>query len=358
MNQSSFSDFPERSETSKLASVIFEDIRHRGLRPGERYFNGLEIAEKYGVTLITANRALQSLAERNVLERRRRAGTFISGMFVESASEKIVHCVHLIMPVTYFRFSRTSVEQALFGINSELPDANIQHTFLPVSGELGFARNLLEQSEKNNTLGGVVLFVSSVEIQQFFRDSNVPSVVFGSVFPETSELPWIDRDQKQIGEVLVNFLVEEGHRKIAVLMRDSWGFGDNLLMDGAQHCRASSGGAISIRVRSVPAIEEVTLGTIKSLLRQEDAPTALICRSEKLARVAAIAAADIKIHVPKQLRIVVAETSSIFPCVVPTVTQEEQGAIIGRMLKQLCSGQSPKPHSVLIPVKFHNPLAS
>lgn len=305
----------DRSETSKLAAIIFEDIRQQGLKPGSRYLNGLEIAEKYGVTVITANRALQSLAERNVLERRRRAGTFISGSFNDSPQEKSLKCIHLLMPVTYFRFSRASVEQALFGINSELPDANIQHTFLPVSGELGFVRQLLEQSKGTNTMGGVVLFVSSVEVQQLFRNANVPAVVFGSVFPETSELPWVDRDQKSIGVIFSQFLVEEGHQKIAVLMRERWGFGDNLLMDGIQQKFSSIAPGASIRLRSLPAMEEIVVGTIKSLLKQEDAPSALICRSEKLAQAAAHAASELRIAVPKQLRIVVAETSSIFPCV-------------------------------------------
>ena len=347
-----------RSETSKLASVIFEDIRHRGLKPGDRYLNGLEVAEKYGVTVITANRALQVLAERNILQRRRKAGTFISDGWTGGGRSAELRCIHLLMPVTYFRFSRESVEQALFGINSVLPHANIQHSFLPISGELAFARQLVEQAERSGSLEGVVLFVSSAEIQRFFRDANVPAVVFGSVFPETSELPWVDRDQKQIGEILMQFLVGEGHQRIAVLMRDHWGFGDNLLMDGAQECLGRSRLGISVRVRSMPSIEEVTLGTIKALLRQEGAPTAVLCRSEKLARAAAAAAGELNIPVPGQLRIVVAETSSVFPCVVPTVSQEEQGVMIGKMLKELSEGRPLSCSCVRIPVRFHNPLAS
>ncbi|MFN7142065.1 MAG: substrate-binding domain-containing protein, partial [Limisphaerales bacterium] len=225
-------------------------------------------------------------------------------------------------------------------------------------GELNFARQLVEQARRNHSLEGVVLFVSSAEIQQFFQSAKVPTVVFGSVFPENSELAWVDRDQTQIGAVLADFLVQEGHTKVAALMRERWGFGDNLLLDGVQQQFAVSGAKTSMRVRSVPAMEEVTLGTIKSLLRCDDVPSALICRSEKLARAAAAAAVELGIKIPKQLRIVVAENSNLYPCVVPTVSQEEQGRIIGRMLKQLGQGQKAEPHCVRIPVKFLNPLAS
>ncbi|MFN7138869.1 MAG: GntR family transcriptional regulator, partial [Limisphaerales bacterium] len=130
MNSSLLPDPSERT-AAKLASAIYEDIRQRQLKPGERYLNGPEIARKYGVTLITANRALHSLAERNILERRRRAGTFISELFVPSHGQGL-RCIHLLMPLTYFRFARQGVEEALFGISHEMPEVNIQHTFLPV----------------------------------------------------------------------------------------------------------------------------------------------------------------------------------------------------------------------------------
>lgn len=343
------------TQVSRLAALILQDIRGRGLRPGERYLNGQEIAEKHCVTVITANRALQLLAERRVVERRQRAGTFIAQQFQPLAGQPPIRCIHLLMPVTYFRASRSMVEQAVYGLHSALPDSHIQFTFLPTTGELAFVRQLAEQARASDTLTGLVLYVSSAEIQQFVREAGIPAVVFGSVYPEAGELPWVDRNQRQIGQVLGEFLLSEKHERAAVLMRERWGYGDNLLLDGIQAALSGKSSSTPCRMRSIPAIPELGGGIIRALLKGEDAPTALICRSERIAKLAHFVATQLKIKVPQQLRIVAAESVPGFPCVVPQISQEEQGEIVGRMLKQLNEGAHPSPNHVLVPVAFHNP---
>lgn len=347
-------DHLDQSQTGRLAAVILQDIRQAGFQPGEQYLNGNEIAAKYGVTVITANRALQMLAERNVLERRRRAGTFIAGAFALPATGHLFHCIHLLMPATYFRASRSMVEQAIFGIHSELPESHIHFTFVPPTDEMAFVRQLVKKAKAAPSPEGIVLYVSSAETQQFFRESGLPVVVFGSVFPEGGDLPWVDRDQRHIGQLLAEFLLREKHQRIATLMRDRWGYGDNLLLDGVQDAFAAAKAKASHRVRSVPSIPETAAGMIRSLLKSDEAPTALICRSEALAQVASLVASELKIKVPRQLRIVVAEAVENFPCVRPQISQEEQGAIVGRMLKQLSQGQRPNPDHVLVPVALHH----
>ena len=358
MNERFQFDFSERTEAARLAALLMRDIEERGLQPGDRYLNGPEVAEKYGVTVITANRALQSLAERAVVERRQRAGTFISKQYSPGGESSELQRVHLLMPATYFRAARTTIEQAIAGIHAELPDCHIQLTFVPVSGEVAFARKLVQQAKSNGATEGAVLYVSSGELQQFFRESGFPAVAFGSVFPEAEQLPWVDRDQRQIGELLSQFLLQEGHRNLAVLMRERWGFGDNLLLDGLQGVLAAANAGATFRVRNLPTVPEAGLAMLRLLLQGEEAPTALICRSERLALLAAQVAAEFKLKMPRQLRIVVAEAVPQFPCVEPTVSQEEQGAFVGRMLKQMASGKRPDPDHLRVPVRFRNLLSS
>lgn len=346
-------------QTARLAQLIHEDIRQRGFKAGERYLNGGEIAEKYGVSVIMANRALQSLAQKKVLERRRRAGTFIGGDYqTAKKGASNLRCVHLLMPTSYFRLSRANVEQAVTGLHLELPDAHLQYTFLPAAGELGFVQQWRDQLQAAGTAAGVVLYLSSAEIQQFFREAQMPAVVFGSVYPEAGDLPWVDRDQKQIGELMADFLLQEKHARVAVLMRERWGYGDNLFLDGVQRVFGQTKTPPSLKIRSVPSIETMAAGMIRALLKADDAPTALICRSEKLAATAALIAADLKLKIPKQLRIVVTEVSTLYPCVHPTISQEEQGKIIGRMLRQSAAGEPLQPDHLLVPVRLHHPLAS
>jgi DNA-binding LacI/PurR family transcriptional regulator len=341
---------------SRLADQILQDIRDRGLGPGERYLNGQEIADQHSVTVITANRALQRLAERGVVERRQRAGTFIARQFHPLRGTVPLRCVHLLMPVAYFRASRTMVEAALYGLHSALPDCHLQFTFIPSTGELVFLRELIERAKVSEALTGMVLYVSSVELQQFMREAGIPAVVFGSVYPAAGELPWVDRDQRQIGQLLGDFVLQEQHERVAVLMRDRWGYGDNLLFVGIQKSLAAAKtNQPPCQMRSIPSIPELGAGILRALLTSDDAPTALICRCERIAELAAYVALQLGLKVPRQLRIVAADQVPGFPCVVPQITQEEQGAIVGRMLKQLNEGIRPTPDHLLVPVAFHNP---
>src|SRR5688572_33109266 len=63
----------------ELADLIAADIRRRKLNPGDSYQSTLETAEMLGVSTTAANRAMQVLVKRRVLDRRQKKGTFEIG---------------------------------------------------------------------------------------------------------------------------------------------------------------------------------------------------------------------------------------------------------------------------------------
>jgi DNA-binding LacI/PurR family transcriptional regulator len=349
----------EKSKMSTLATMILNDIRQRGLQPGDRYLNGQELADRFGISLMKANRAMQLLAKRNMLERRQRAGTFIGSAARSLNSEQAaLKCVHLLMPDGYFRVYRAQLEVTVTGLHSELPDSAIQYTFLPADGPLPFVRKLVEQAAAVQSIEGVVLYISPPEVQNFFDHAGIPSVVFGSVYPEVSLLPWVDRDQQQIGRLLAEHLISRKHRRIAVLMRAHWGYGDNLMIDGVQKVLAQANGR-HLTIRSLPVAREMAAGSVRMLLEGKERPTALICRSQSLANTAVEIAGDLALKMPGDLEIAICDPvldgdggDARFTVAQPEIEQEEQGAIIGRILKQLAAGKRPEPDHLSIPVRL------
>jgi DNA-binding LacI/PurR family transcriptional regulator len=354
----------EKNRLSELATMIVNDIRKRGLRPGDRYFNGQELADLCGTSLMTANRAMQLLAKRNVLERRQRAGTFIGAAADTIKGLEQIKCVHLLMPDSYFRVYRAQLELSVTGLHGELPESAIQYTFLPADGALPFVRRLVEQAAATQSIEGVVLYISPPEVQSFFDQAGIPAVVFGSVYPDVSSLPWVDRDQHQIGRLLAEHLLAKGHQT-ALLMRDRWGYGDNLMIDGVQEVFSKAkGSGRSLTIRSVPATSELANGTVRMLLADKNRPTALICRSQSLANVAAEVAGDLLLKLPKDLEIAVCDPvlggdggDPRFTVAQPQVGQEEQGAMLARFLKTLAAGQRLEPDHILIPVQLRTAQA-
>src|SRR3954470_19347948 len=88
----------------ELADRIAEDIRRRELRPGDAYLSTAEVARVMQVNGTKANRALQLLARRRVLDRRQRKGTFIAPPPADADTPgPALDVVHLLVQQDYLR---------------------------------------------------------------------------------------------------------------------------------------------------------------------------------------------------------------------------------------------------------------
>ena len=343
---------------TRLASLIESDIRDRGLRAGDRYLTAQEVSRLLGVSTMTANRAMQDLARRDILRRNKKAGSFVGARFTSERPVSL-QTVHLLMPAEYFATDKAIVDLVVAGIHAEMPEDAIQFTFVPASGEVAFVRNLVDGARRLGSLGGVVLFLSSPAVQRFFKEAGVPAVVAGSVYAEVGGLPWFDLDQKEIGRLLARAAIQRGHRRIAILMRDRWGAGDNLMIDGV-HEELGSARIESLNVRSLPSDPAVIAASIRAMLESDPRPTALICRSRLAADAAADAVRALGKSVPKDVAIFLADhypndrRPVTYLHTVSSITPEEHGATIARLLQAKARGQAAEPVS-RAPVVLRDP---
>jgi len=340
---------------SRLAALIENDIRRRGLGPGDRYLTARDVGRLLGVSAMTANRALQELAARRVLVRGRRSGSVVGDRLAEGQPVSL-RTVHVLLPSDFFMLEKPLVDLIVAGIHSELPEDSIQLTFVPAQGEVEFVRRLVETSR--TSLGGVVLLVSTPGVQRFFRDRGLPAVVSGSLHPGIEGLCWVDRDQHEIGRLLASAALARGARRIAVLMRDRWGAGDNRTIEGIQAALAPARlGPDALSVRSFPADPDLVTGAVRTMLASPGRPDALLCRS----RLFADACADAAKRNARGLQVYLCDHHASDPRPVPyphtrtTIGPEEHGAKIGRMLRVLAEGRRPDPDHVVIPVALHDP---
>src|SRR3984957_16744093 len=126
---------PQAPRIVDLADRILADIRRKRLRPGDPYLSTAEIARLLRVSGTAANRALQLLAQRQVLERRQRRGAFIA-RGPAGGKTVVVNRVHLLVHRDYLRAEGLLADGVVLGIQGELPQAEIQFNFLPESSEV------------------------------------------------------------------------------------------------------------------------------------------------------------------------------------------------------------------------------
>jgi DNA-binding LacI/PurR family transcriptional regulator/DNA-binding transcriptional regulator YhcF (GntR family) len=349
----------------ELADRIAEDIRGQGLGAGDAYLTTSEAAARFRVSGTTANRALQLLAQRGLLDRRQRAGTFVADP-ARRGTGPALRRVNLLVHREHLLAEGLLEDGVVLGLQGALPSADIRLAFLPSTDEDEYVGRLIAETLGAPGPEGFVLYRTSVRIQRAVRDSGLPAVVNGCLHPSVDGMAWIDRDQAGIGRLLVGHLLERGAKRLGILLRDRPTAGDAVLLDAAMASAGAAGlGADRVTVRFLPADGEAIRAAVAEMLPggagSGGAGTlGLLCRSEPLAAGAAAAVEAARLAGRKRPAIAVADvyrkdgSSPPFPHAVSALGPQELGREIGRMLAAQVGGSRRPAESVRIPVALRD----
>jgi DNA-binding LacI/PurR family transcriptional regulator len=163
---------------------------------------------------------------------------------------------------------------------------------------------------------------------------------------------------------MTNHLIQKGYRKLAVLMRDRMFRGDHDLVDSVRNTAAAAGiDLASLTLRCLPADANAVASTVAELLSQSPGePLGVICRSEPLALGVELAARERNLTIDKDVSLTLSDvyrkgsdSPPRWPYLKPTLTPEQIGQHIGRMLALQALGKPVEPDHELIPVYLKLP---
>jgi DNA-binding LacI/PurR family transcriptional regulator/DNA-binding transcriptional regulator YhcF (GntR family) len=349
----------------ELADLIAADIRRRKLAPGDSYQSTLETAEMLGVSTTAANRAMQVLVKRRILERRQKKGTFVAHPPKDAPLSPLAR-VHLLVQEDYLRTEGVTSDGIVIGLHGELPAAQMQFNFLPPDKQGDYIEGLLAEAMRSGQTEGFVLIRASLQAQRLIAASGLPAVVNGSLHPSVPRMCWIDRDHRQGGQLLAQRLIDAGFRRIVVLMRDRMFSGDHALLDAVRDTMAQAGlGLDALTVRCLPADRDAIADAVGELLPDTgSARTGFICRSEPLAAGAALAARERRLRADADVGIVLSDVyrkpsdpPPEWPYLIATMSPEQIGQQVGTMLAQQAIGKPVEPDHLIIPVRLSEPSA-
>ncbi len=354
---------PEKTASPSVweaAEALERHIRLSGLKPGDRYITAEEAGRLLGKSVMTAQRAMTLLAQRNLLERRPKAGTFIA----EAATTKAdLKCIHLLLPEQFMNEEKSMesywnrVHLEISGMRSVLPNLSVQFNFIP-NQDVGYAQQVIDKAYKAGSLSGVILLISSRAMRAHFNDSGIPTVVEGSVETDLNNLCWLTWDQKQMGKLLASYLLHRGHRRLATMMRDVWSAGEHLLHDGIGEVIAEAGlSSNALRIRSTPPDRAAALGVARALLSEDDTyPTGILCRNQLQADCVTEVAQEMGLGDQVEAVLCNAPFSreAKYTCVEAEMDGVECGKIIGGMFRDLMEHKTPENKGVLVGVKLLN----
>ena len=349
----------EHSRVGQLAKQLEQDIHRRGLRQGDPYLTADNVSALLGISRMTANRAMNVLAQRQILVRHRSRGTFI-GPALESPREMAVStskCVHYITFIDHSPALQLPLGEIVEGLQASFPDVSLKTHTVPLRNALEYVRHEIDQAAQDSFLGGIVLSLGTRSIQQYLANSGLPVVIYGSVFPGMN-LPSVDVDQRMLGRMLAQQALRAGQRRLVFVGRELWRPGDNQAFDGIQEAAHAAGlGHDGVMVRNIPTAFNTIAVEIDHLLDEVGPSAAFLCRLPFFARALAQAAQQRGWRIPDDIGIVYDQTTEEgssrlpFPAVCCQTGIKERYVMIGRMLAAITAGQTPAPHRVLISVK-------
>jgi DNA-binding LacI/PurR family transcriptional regulator len=345
----------------QLAERIQDDIRRRGLKPGDAYLSTVATARMLGVGNQVAGRALQLLASRRVIDRRQRKGTTV--LAPEGQSAPSVDCVHLLVHENYVKREGLMADGTVIGLQQELPGVDVRFNFMQSFDPVEMVERLVGDALRGSRREAFVLTRASLAAQRAVAESGLPAVVHGTLHPSVRGLAWLDRDNYNAGELLAGYLAERGYSRLVLLLRELLLPGDHRLLDGVRDAIDRGGWAPSaLAVRGLPSDAEAIKDEMRKLL---SGGTGVICRSEPAADLTAEAARDVGLAVGGEwgsgVGIVVSDVYRkpghvpAWPHVDTALTPQQIGRRIGAMLAAQAAGRAHHASDPLIPVRLELP---
>lgn len=346
-----------KSKIHQLAKRLECDIRRRALSTGDQYLTAAQAGDMMAVSTTTAQRAMRILAEKDILVRRRNAGTFV-GPGLEEVNGSLVRTVHVLLPEDRDS-TLVRTEPLLEGIRAAIHGAGVHFNFMPPGEEIRYVRELLDTADAHRRTLGVVAIRGTREVYRYLAESGVPTVVFGTLWPGEPALPSINTDEHETGRLLTQYLIDRGHRRMSLLTGAKGWPGDNDFFDGVSEALTAAGlPHNAMIVRLVPHEPAVFSAAARHLLELPNRPTGIIVRGRQFADLVANTAEKKGLFSPRDLEIAFQDYAtkdveeSPYPHVQSQYNFSDIALRIGRMLKTVSQGHPLEEQRVVIPVKL------
>ncbi len=353
-----------KSGPEHLATFLVQDMRQRGLTPGDKYLIAREVGSLFEVSTVTAHRALKILADKNVLVRRRKSGTFVGpGFKVDpDMNASLFETIHVLMAMDYYKTSGITGNIFVDTITSALPGTAVQIHYVPEHASLDYTKRIVQQIKTMDRKEGIILIRSTRQMQEFVAGSGIPAIVFGSVYPGINHvISSLDVDQAQSGRLMAEYAIRAGHKKFVLLMRSEWRCGDNILLNAVTTRLGESDYNInSLTVVSVHHDIGTISDEVQRLLCETNRATAIFCRGDYYAEIVLNVASDMGFKVGNDVEIFSAahlrvESHNRYAYITPVDNAQKQIEKLIKLLKDLAMKKVQPGEHVVIPVEIHIP---
>jgi len=199
-----------------------------------------------------------------------------------------------------------------------------------------------------------VLFRTSEPLQQWFDARGLPAVIIGSRFPGIG-LPSVDVDYRAACRHAAGVFLARGHRRIALLLPEGGGAGDQASEAGfMEGCRGTGRDAVATVVRHDESVAGVCR-RLDSLLAAAEPATALLVARSAHALTALSHLQRRGVRLPQDVSLISRDDDAFLDVVVPSVARYACDAAafarrVSRIVLQLArTGSVPTRQTLMMP---------
>lgn len=335
-------------KTIALAERLEADIKAKGLKEGDSYFSTQEASRFLGVGGSTANKVLQYLEKRRIIQRRQRVGAVI--MAPGELEKHSIERIHFLVHEKYLSTEGIGGDGILLGLRPTIPTASVNLFFLQYGQEASQVSRLVDQSLHSDEADAFVLVRTPYEVQRLISDSRLPAVVHGACYTGIENISNIDRDHAEVGRLVLSYVRERNRKKPVYMMRQIVLPGDKKFLDSL------STDTLPWRIRFIPSEDQAIFDEARELVAGKDRPDICICQTRRHAEGFAkameksnlVPGEDIDIFVLHYY--LVGRNEKLCPHVVSAMPPESIGKRIGELLIDASENKPPVHEN--IPVRL------
>jgi LacI family transcriptional regulator len=273
------------------------------LTAGDRIPSLREMCEEFGVSSITARRALLDLLNEGIVERRGGLGAFVTGVRRRARIAVVI----IGYSEGSWRQNSGSFGQLVGGIASSTWEHDASLSVLPINDPVT-APQALRQLLRDHPVDGMLLRVAGDvdwRVVDISAEESIATVLIKRT-PPVSGVPAVLPDARRAGELAVDHLVELGHRRIGLITAtastDTYREHKAGFIAALQRHGIRVGRELVSEVASV--FGEHRRAAAERLLSLPERPTAIVTNADFLALGAYEAAAAHGLTIPDDLSVV------------------------------------------------------
>ena len=341
----------------QVAEQLTARLRDGGYRTGQRFITVREVAAEYGVSFVTAQRALARLADQQLVRSERGRGTTVLTPPPKAAGDDPVgkksiptRRVAVLWPTNLpvATAIRSNLLATIDGLRAALPNYSLALEF---AGELLLedrANDYLDSLVAGDNLSAFALLSAPPFVKRYFESHRVPTVVLGDIEPGI-DLSYVSSDEEKAQFDLTKHLLAKGHRRIAQVISAPRVAGHEPRLRGyrlALEKACLRGAVLRDEFELVlPADRDEAMARIRAMFDVKDPPTAAICTGLSLATWVKEIAGDgfyVAYDVDREL-----QHAPLRPSTILVWPGERMGRMAGELLNQQINGDPTRRHQML-----------